>query len=185
MFSECGGGFGRAVGAAWCGLAVGAALGLAGCEAPVQPLREWTPADHGQSPEPDPSRLPAQPSAPEQGGAARAAAALWNVSCASCHGRTGRGDGPGRPPGAQLPDLTAPALLAARSDAQLAEVIRNGRGMMPSFAEKLRPEAIDALVAHVRALAAPSGAGEGAAPSNPEGAGGDAPAAAPAQEPTP
>jgi len=146
-------------------LIVALLLQASGCQDPVTPLREWTPADHGHSPEADPSRMAAAaPSAPEQGGAARAAQALWNVSCAGCHGRTGRGDGPTPPPGAQVPDLTRVELQAARTDAQLAEVIRSGRSLMPAFGTKLGPEAIDALVAHVRGLGAPAPAPSQAAP---------------------
>jgi mono/diheme cytochrome c family protein len=165
MFSDAGSrGLGRM--RVWAGLGLGlVALLAGGCDGPVTPLREWTPADHGHDPEPDPSRLAAPTnSAPEQGGPARAAAALWMVTCASCHGRGGQGDGPKPPPGAQLPDLTRPEFQAARSDAQLAESIRTGRGMMPAFADKLSPEAVTLLVAHVRGLAAPAAAAPASAP---------------------
>ena len=170
MFSDGGSGrseqrsTGRATGRVLA-LMVALFLPAFGCEEPVKPLREWTAADHGHSPEADPSRMAAaEPSAPEEGGAARAAQSLWNVSCAGCHGRSGRGDGPTPPPGAQLPDLTRVEFQAARSDAQLAAVIRSGRSLMPAFGTKLGPEAIDALVAHVRSLGAPQAAPEQAAP---------------------
>lgn len=82
----------------------------------------------------------------------RAAQALWNVSCAGCHGREGRGDGVSRPPGATLPDLAASAWQDARTDDAIAKAIHDGRGMMPEFGSKMHAEAIRALVTHVRSL---------------------------------
>ncbi len=90
---------------------------------------------------------------PEQGGVDRAAQALWTVSCASCHGRDGRGKGPGRPPGAQLPDFTSAEFQQQRSDQQLVDVIRAGKGMMPPFGKQVNAEGIAALIAHIRAFA--------------------------------
>lgn len=132
-------------------LVVACTGGLATCGSPG-PLREWTPDDHGQPeavvladdavPEPRDDRDPT----------VRAAEALWNVSCAGCHGRLGRGDGAARPPDAPVPDLAAAAWQDARTDDAIAAAIRGGRGMMPEFGSKLPPDAIVTLVAHVRSL---------------------------------
>jgi cytochrome c553 len=128
------------------------ACALSGCERRVSPTREWRPTDHGQPAQGDPSRTP-PPSEPEEGGTDRAADALFSVSCASCHGRDGRGLGDGRPPGATMPDFTAKEFQAQRSDAQLRELIRNGRGLMPGFGKQLNDSGLDALVARVRRFA--------------------------------
>lgn len=135
----------------------------AGCAGDPPIEREWTPADHGQPRNADPERTPREAEAddePESPEAtrARAARALWNVSCAGCHGRTGRGDGMEKPPGAQLPDLSDPAWQASRSDEELAQSIRDGKNLMPAFAERINPEGVRALVGHVRTLAAEPGA---------------------------
>ena len=125
---------------------------LVACGSPA-PLREWTPDDHGQPAGDDSVDDTAQ--APEADGVdpmVRAAQALWNVSCAGCHGREGRGDGISRPPGATLPDFTASAWQDARSDEAIAKAIHDGRGMMPEFGSKMHDEAISALVKHVRTL---------------------------------
>jgi mono/diheme cytochrome c family protein len=127
-------------------------LPLAACESRVTPTREWQASDHGQPAQADPLRTPT-PAAPEEGGTERAADALFNVSCASCHGRDGRGQGPGRPPGATVPDFTPTAFQAQRSDEQLAEVIRTGRGLMPPFGKQVNEQGISALVARVRRFA--------------------------------
>lgn len=121
-------------------------LSLAGCEQSRE-LREWRPEDH-QQPE-------GAVDAPETGASiADAAAGLFATQCAPCHGPDGRGGGPMAPPMAQMPDLTAAGLQSARTDAQLADAIRNGRGgFMPAFADEIGPEGIEALVRHVRGLA--------------------------------
>jgi mono/diheme cytochrome c family protein len=130
-------------------LLVGSALLLA-C-ASKRELREWQPSDH----QPPPAVTPeGQGEAAEEGDPnARAAAALWGMRCASCHGNGGSGDGAGRPPGAALPDLTQAAYQSSRSDAQIHAVIKNGRGLMPAFGDQLSDLGIDALVQHVRTLA--------------------------------
>lgn len=128
-------------------------LPVAACGSRVTPTREWQASDHGQPAQDDPLRTPT-PAAPEEGGTERAADALFNVSCASCHGRDGRGQGSGRPPGASVPDFTQTAFQTQRSDAQLAEVIRNGRGLMPPFGKQVNDQGIAALVARVRRFAA-------------------------------
>jgi mono/diheme cytochrome c family protein len=115
-------------------------------------LREWRPEDH----QPPPAVAPeGQGSAEESGDpTARAAAALFSMRCASCHGEGGRGDGSGRPPGAALPDFASAAFQSARSDAQLREVISNGRGMMPAFGNEITEPGIAALIGQVRAFGA-------------------------------
>ncbi|MCG8553941.1 MAG: cytochrome c [Proteobacteria bacterium] len=140
---------------------------LGACGEPATPLREWTPEDHGQPSVPDPRRV-ASPSSdePAQGGEARAVVALWNVSCAGCHGRQGDGRGEARPKGAELADFRTSGWQRARSDEQLAQVIRSGRGLMPAFGDRLNARGIAALVSHIRSLGR---AGEtAAAPALPE-----------------
>ena len=80
----------------------------------------------------------------------RAAAALWEMRCASCHGTGGKGDGAGRPPGAQMPDLSQASYRTQRSDEELHTIIKQGRGLMPPFATQLTDLGIDALIKHVR-----------------------------------
>ena len=73
----------------------------------------------------------------------------------SGHGRSGDGRGPGAPPGAQLPDLRSPAWQTGRTDAQIADVIRQGRGLMPPFGKQITEEGIVALIEHIRGMKAP------------------------------
>lgn len=136
---------------------------LCACDPSATATREWTPADHGQPPGASGDGRAAPAPAQEEGGEARAAKALWGVSCAGCHGASGRGDGPTPPPGANVPDLTKPEIQQAYSDERMTEVIREGNGLMPAFGTKLSPKAIAALVGHIRTLAQ----GDSAAPSTP------------------
>jgi mono/diheme cytochrome c family protein len=55
-----------------------------------------------------------------------------------------------RPAGTLLPDFADPAFRASKTDEALVEVIANGRGMMPAFGDRLSPEAMEALIAHLR-----------------------------------
>jgi mono/diheme cytochrome c family protein len=123
---------------------------LSGACGPRAELREWQPSDH----QPPPTVAPEGQGSGEEGGDAeqQAAVALWNLRCGSCHGETGRGDGPAKPPGAVLPDFSSPAFHASRSDEQLVEVIRKGRGLMPPFGAELTEAGTAVLVKHVRSL---------------------------------
>lgn len=114
-------------------------------------LREWTPEDHQPPSAVTPEGQGEGAESGEQA-QARAIVALWSVRCATCHGAEGRGDGTGRPPGIAVPDLSASAFQASRSDAQFAEVITNGRGMMPPFGAEITEAGISALIHHVRSL---------------------------------
>jgi mono/diheme cytochrome c family protein len=125
---------------------------VSACESRPAPTREWKPEDHVQPQAADPARTPTEAPADAPGGLERAAEALFNVSCASCHGRDGKGQGAGRPPGAQLPDFTSATFQKSQTDEQLAAVIRDGRNMMPPFGKQVNPQGITALVAHIRKL---------------------------------
>ena len=102
---------------------------------------------------PDVDREPTAQAEPNEDPAARAARALWNATCSGCHGRDGRGHGEARPPGAQIPDFTTSAWQSGRSDEQIAQAIRDGRGMMPGFGKQLNDQGIAVLLGYVRALA--------------------------------
>ena len=79
------------------------------------------------------------------------AAKTYKANCELCHGVDGSGNtGPGKAFHAQ--DLRS-ADTQKETDAQLTEAITNGRGKMPAFGAKLKPEDIQKLVAHIRSLA--------------------------------
>lgn len=78
-------------------------------------------------------------------------ASLFGGKCALCHERDGSGKANWKAKG--QPDLRDPNWQKEHSDAQIAEVIRNGKEKyMPAFKGKLSDEDISALVAYVRSL---------------------------------
>jgi mono/diheme cytochrome c family protein len=78
-------------------------------------------------------------------------AELFAAKCAACHGKDGRGLPNWRAKG--QPDFTDSNFQKSRTEAQLAESIRNGKGkFMPTWKDKLASEQINALVGQVRAF---------------------------------
>ena len=59
---------------------------------------------------------------------------LWARSCASCHGETGRGDGPAA---AAVVGGVAALPAVPRDPEAWVGVVQDGRGRMPAFAETL------------------------------------------------
>ncbi|MEZ4435549.1 MAG: cytochrome c [bacterium] len=97
----------------------------------------------------DSADSPAPPSAPP---AAPDGAAVYAMACARCHGPDGAGDGE---LAARLgvPTLRTPR-VAAMPAAEMAALVRDGRGAMPPHGNRLPAAEIDAVVQHVRALGA-------------------------------
>jgi mono/diheme cytochrome c family protein len=83
-----------------------------------------------------------------QGGGA-AAKSTFQARCAMCHGQDGAGSEVGK--SMNVPDLRSPAVQKL-PDAQLAQVIADGKGGMPAFKNSLSEDQIHALVAHIRSL---------------------------------
>lgn len=83
---------------------------------------------------------------------------LYKRSCQMCHGPAGKGDGPAaKTLKGKLPDLTDKALMAKESDADIHELVSNGKkseiGNMPAMAKRLKPEEITDIINYVRTLA--------------------------------
>lgn len=83
---------------------------------------------------------------------------LWDVNCAACHGKDGKGN---TMMGHRLhiKDLTDPKVQNALTDAQATKDIKdgiteNGRPVMKAFGSKLSDEQIKDLIAHVRSFKA-------------------------------
>lgn len=76
---------------------------------------------------------------------------LYLRTCAGCHGPYGSGGGRlgFDPPPAALAD---PSLQRRLDDAELARIIREGKGQMPGFGRLLSDEEVQSLVQHVRRL---------------------------------
>jgi cytochrome c6 len=76
------------------------------------------------------------------------AGGLWTQHCAACHGKDGSGNTMmGKK--LSLKDYTKDQSF---SDAEAANVIKNGKGKMKGFKDKLSDADVKALVAYVRSL---------------------------------
>jgi mono/diheme cytochrome c family protein len=80
---------------------------------------------------------------------AQSAPDLFKSKCVACHGADGTGSPTGKKMGAH--DFTA-AEVQKMSDADLTDVITNGKNKMPKYADKLKPEDVKGLVAYIRTL---------------------------------
>ncbi|MCA9616131.1 MAG: cytochrome c [Sandaracinus sp.] len=124
-------------------------LAALGCgEPPLPEAGEWTAADHVQPARSQGSTTQAAPRSERSADPLAAAAALWTVTCASCHGRTGLGDGPSAP--GPLVSFANPEWQQANDDATIAQVITRGRNAMPPFGDTIQPSGVEALVALIR-----------------------------------
>jgi mono/diheme cytochrome c family protein len=80
-----------------------------------------------------------------------ASKATFRTKCAMCHGQDGGGSDVGK--SMNVPDLRSQAVQKV-SDAELAQIISNGKGGMPAFKNSLSEAQIHGLVTHIRSLAA-------------------------------
>jgi len=78
-----------------------------------------------------------------------ASRATFRTKCAMCHGQDGGGSEVGK--SMNVPDLRSPAVQELPG-AQLAQVISNGKGGMPSFKNSLSETQIHGLVTYIRSL---------------------------------
>jgi len=76
---------------------------------------------------------------------------VFKAKCVSCHGPDGSGTAVGK--SLQVADLRSPE-VQSRSDAELTQVISDGKGNMPGFKGNISDDEIRAVLAHVRTLAA-------------------------------
>ena len=123
---------------------------VAGCggksssETPSNTSTQQAPA----TPPPAPAETTAASAAPADLGAK-----VFATRCALCHGPDGHGDGPGsvalKPKPRNFHDK---AYMSSRTDAQLLEVIHQGKGAMPKWGGVLSEAEINAALGHVREL---------------------------------
>jgi mono/diheme cytochrome c family protein len=78
-----------------------------------------------------------------------ASSATFRTKCAMCHGPDGSGSAVGK--SMNVPDLRSP-VVQKLPDAQLDQIISDGKGGMPSFKSSLSEDQVHSLVAYVRSL---------------------------------
>jgi cytochrome c6 len=78
-------------------------------------------------------------------------AKIFKTNCTLCHSEDGSGSSPtGKAMKAK--DLRSTE-VQSKPDAELGEVITKGRGKMPAFGAKIKPDDVTKLVAYIRSLA--------------------------------
>src|SRR5437879_12742132 len=77
------------------------------------------------------------------------AASIFQSRCVSCHGGDGAGTTLGK--SMQIPDLRS-TQIQEQPDSALAQVIREGKSNMPSFASSVASTQIEGLVGYIRQL---------------------------------
>jgi mono/diheme cytochrome c family protein len=78
------------------------------------------------------------------------AAKLYKTNCALCHSADGSGDSPSGK-ALHAKDLRSQE-VQKQSDEALSEVITKGKGKMPAFGAKIKPDDVKKLVAYLREL---------------------------------
>jgi mono/diheme cytochrome c family protein len=78
------------------------------------------------------------------------AEATYNAKCAGCHGPDGSGSTPAGK-AMKTRDFHS-AEVQKETDAELTDIIANGKNKMPKYADKLKDMEIKDLVAYVRGL---------------------------------
>lgn len=78
--------------------------------------------------------------------------ASWSKNCASCHGKTGLGDGVKGRMGKTHPGDFSSAEFQAFTDGELFYRTKTGRGEMPAFDKKIPDNEIWAMVHHMRSF---------------------------------
>jgi mono/diheme cytochrome c family protein len=77
-------------------------------------------------------------------------AKIFKTNCVLCHSANGSGDN-ATGKAFHAKDLRS-AEVQKQTDAELAEVITKGRGKMPAFGAKIKPDDVKKLVAYLREL---------------------------------
>jgi cytochrome c6 len=78
------------------------------------------------------------------------ASKLYKTNCALCHSADGNGDSPSRK-ALHAKDLRSEE-VQRQSDEALSEVITKGKGKMPAFGAKIKPDDVKKLAAYLREL---------------------------------
>ncbi|MCI0522385.1 MAG: cytochrome c [Bacteroidales bacterium] len=79
-------------------------------------------------------------------------ASSWAKNCASCHGKTGLGDGPKGRMTKTFPGDFSSAAFQAYTDGDIFYQTKVGRGEMPAYDKKIPDNEIWALVHHMRSF---------------------------------
>lgn len=130
-------------------LALAASCFVAACDRPPSgvELKEWTSADHdGEKAQPNQK----QGAKGDAGGTPALVEITWRQQCATCHGPTGKGDGP-QGPMFKAADLGREDWQSKVKDDEIVQTIKGGKGRMPKF-DQLPDDVVKGLVSRIRSF---------------------------------
>lgn len=110
--------------------------------------------DQSSSQQPSVSSAPSQtnPVKPTPASQARAKQ-IYSYDCAMCHGDKGDGKGDvANDMKLNLRDYTRPDALKDMTDAQLFDIIKNGKGQMPGEGPRAKPDEVWNLIIYLRSM---------------------------------
>jgi mono/diheme cytochrome c family protein len=82
---------------------------------------------------------------------------VYGYECEMCHGATGDGKTDlAKDMKMTLTDLSDPKTLTGKTDAQLFDLIKNGKGTMAAEGNRMKTDDIWAVVLYIRAMAKPA-----------------------------
>ncbi len=112
----------------------------------------------GNAPEATAPQAPAKPIPPKIKPSPESLARakkMYGYDCAMCHGTDGAGKGElASQMNLTLSDISDPATLKEKTDAQLYGIIRDGKDKMPAEGDRMNPQDGWSLIAYVRSLSA-------------------------------
>lgn len=126
---------------------------------PSAPSQAAPSAPHAASPAPTQQAKPIKPS-PQ---ATVHAKAIYGYDCAVCHGAKGDGKGDlAKETSMAVPDFTDPTVLKGKTDEELFNSIKNGKGQMTGEEDRAKTDELWALVLYCRSFAKKTAQGSAA-----------------------
>ena len=119
----------------------------------VMPVPIQEPGNAPETTAPQPIAKPIPPKIKPSPESLARAKKMYGYDCAMCHGTDGAGKGElASQMRLTLSDMSEPATLKEKTDAQLYGTIRDGKDKMPAEGDRMNPQDGWSLVAYVRSL---------------------------------
>jgi mono/diheme cytochrome c family protein len=113
----------------------------------------WLGQDAAPVPTPPDTKNPVKPTPESQAKAKK----VYGYECEMCHGATGDGKTDlAKDMKMTLTDLSDPKTLTGKTDAELFDLIKNGKGQMAAEGNRMKTDDIWGVILYIRGLAKPA-----------------------------